>query len=357
MDTSRRLALKVGVFVALGVAIAFAIVVTLGRERLWFKRKVTFRSAFPEVAGLKEGALVRLGGRDVGIVESIRFADGPGPRGVLVVTYRVQADYARRVREDSVARILTQGLLGDKLLDLTLGSLDAPPVPDGGWVDSVPPADVAELLAAATDAAQRTRDLIGRLDRAVAGVEGAGGIGDAAAALAGVRRIVERIESGPGTLHDLVYGDAVSAQAARTLAAVEDAAGEVDRVLSVIRVDAPAADVLVDSARAARNLAALTGALDADALRRASRDLAEIVANVRAGRGSLGGLIMDPTLYEETKRLLVNIRRNRILSALARYLISRSEDSRVMDARPDAVERIEVRPRPGPRTPAGGRRQ
>ena len=54
---------------------------------------------------------------------------------------------------------------------------------------------------------------------------------------------------------------------------------------------------------------------------------------------------MDPVLYEETKRILVNIRRNRILKTAARWVISKNDAEDVMDASPAAVT---VKPRAGP---------
>jgi hypothetical protein len=91
----------------------------------------------------------------------------------------------------------------------------------------------------------------------------------------------------------------------------------------------------------------VAGALLPTRVRQVTEDVAGIVADVRAGRGTLGGLLVDPTLYEETKRILVNIRRNRVLKALARVVVSDEGDVEVMDAGP-----VLVRPRHAPEPPA-----
>jgi phospholipid/cholesterol/gamma-HCH transport system substrate-binding protein len=56
-----------------------------------------------------------------------------------------------------------------------------------------------------------------------------------------------------------------------------------------------------------------------------SADMRAVTADIRAGRGTLGGLLMDPSIYEDVKRLLGNLERNDILRALVRYSIRQDE--------------------------------
>ena len=50
------------------MAIAFFVSGVLGRQQLWFTHRRTGHAAFPDVDGLAEGAVVRLGGRTVSVV-------------------------------------------------------------------------------------------------------------------------------------------------------------------------------------------------------------------------------------------------------------------------------------------------
>jgi phospholipid/cholesterol/gamma-HCH transport system substrate-binding protein len=54
-----------------------------------------------------------------------------------------------------------------------------------------------------------------------------------------------------------------------------------------------------------------------------SGDLRQIVADVRAGKGTLGALLVDPSVYEDLKMVLGNVERNKALRALVRYSIKR----------------------------------
>jgi phospholipid/cholesterol/gamma-HCH transport system substrate-binding protein len=332
MDVPRRLALRVGALVAGAAAVGLLVILILGSEGMMFASARTYQVAFRDVGGLREGAVVRLGGLQVGDVTEIAFAPLEDQRTQLVVTLRVRDEHADRVRADSLARISSQGLLGDKLIELTLGSRAAPPVPDGGWIVGEVPGDPNQLIATATAAAEHARNILQKLDKASDGADSRAMLDELGKTLAAVRRVAERVEQGPGTAHELVYGDALAADVRRSVRALGRAAVEGERMLGSAR-------------RTADRVAELSAAVEPEQVKQVAGDLATIVGEVRAGRGTLGGLIMDPTMYEETKRILVNIRRNRVLRALARLVISDELPPEVMDARPAEV----VRPRPAPK--------
>jgi phospholipid/cholesterol/gamma-HCH transport system substrate-binding protein len=326
MEATRSLALKVGLFFLLAVAVGLGVLFLLGSDTLLFVEKMTYRAQFPDVGGLREGAPVRLGGRDVGSVTDVSF--GPLAEGAptLVVTLQVRRAFSERIRQDSVARIASQGLLGDKLVELTLGSPGAGQVEDGGWLVGQPAADPNRLILTATDAAEHARSILARLDELTRELTFGGTMDELDATVRTLHRVADTIENGPGSLHELVYSGQIAAEARGAVASYRRAG-----------------DALAQTAARAERLVA---AVDPAKLTRATDDLVAVTGDVRAGRGTLGGLLVDPTLYEETKRLLVNIERNRVLKTLARFVISEEWDAPVLDARPDAVV---VHPRPAPR--------
>jgi phospholipid/cholesterol/gamma-HCH transport system substrate-binding protein len=334
MDVPRRLALRVGLLVTAAVVIGFVVVLILGSEGMLFSSTHRYLVAFTNVAGLREGAVVRLGGRDVGDVAEIRFGPIDDPTRRLVVTLRVRDDFADRVRADTVAQVASQGLLGDKLIELSMGSSAARPVADGGWLQGEPPADTSRLIAAAGAAAEHARDILARIDETTRGMDPKKSLEELDRTMASVRAIVERVETGPGIAHTLIFDEGLAASAGRTVRGLERASRDGQAVVASAR-------------RTADRLAEASAAIDPTRVRQVTEDVAGIVADVRAGRGTLGGLLVDPTLYEETKRILVNIRRNRVLKALARVVVSDEGDVEVMDAGP-----VLVRPRHAPEPPA-----
>jgi phospholipid/cholesterol/gamma-HCH transport system substrate-binding protein len=117
----RRMAWRAGLFVALGLALAGIVVFFIGQETRLFEERRIFRAYFQNVQGLTEQSPVWLGGLKVGKVESISFTEGTAERGVEV-RFRISARLADRVREDSVVRLSSLGVVGEKAVDVSLGS-------------------------------------------------------------------------------------------------------------------------------------------------------------------------------------------------------------------------------------------
>ncbi|MSP25070.1 MAG: MCE family protein, partial [Myxococcales bacterium] len=134
----RRSDLKVGLFVLMGLVLACTVVFLLGGTRHTFERSVHYQLVFDDVAGIKQGAPVHMGGVHVGQVVTVDYSKDAGdPR--VYVKVRIVAEAARRLRTDSVASIVNKGFLGDKMLVVTKGS--AEPLADGGTIVSEEPAD------------------------------------------------------------------------------------------------------------------------------------------------------------------------------------------------------------------------
>jgi phospholipid/cholesterol/gamma-HCH transport system substrate-binding protein len=136
--------------------------------------------------------------------------------------------------------------------------------------------------------------------------------------LAQVQKSMTQINNGPGFAHDVLYGD----QGTKTIQQIGNSADEVGKTLVAIREgDGLAKRILFggetdgDTDKAIADLAAITA------------DLRSMVHDVKGGKGTLGALLSDPSVYEDLKVLLGNAQRNEVLRALVRYSIKRDEAS------------------------------
>lgn len=57
-----------------------------------------------------------------------------------------------------------------------------------------------------------------------------------------------------------------------------------------------------------------------------SDNLQSIVSNIKNGKGTLGALLVDPSVYDDLKALIGNTSRNDVLRALVRYSIKQEDD-------------------------------
>src|SRR3954466_4407728 len=95
MANSKSRSVKIGLFVFAGFVLATIAVFLIGDNRRQWDRKVTFHAKFSNVAGLRVGASVRMGGLDVGSVSSVSYERPEDP--LIGVTFDVAKKEAPRV--------------------------------------------------------------------------------------------------------------------------------------------------------------------------------------------------------------------------------------------------------------------
>src|SRR5689334_2294958 len=151
--------LRVGLFVLVGLSVlAAGIFYVTGAGTIGPKyRLITY---LPEVSGLANGAPVRLDGVEVGNVESIRLAPRvPGKardkNKNIEVVMRVSKQYEKDILTDSAASLVTEGLLGNRYVNISLWNTDAP-LKDDQEVPGTEEKAMKEVV-------ERSADLLGNL--------------------------------------------------------------------------------------------------------------------------------------------------------------------------------------------------
>ena len=128
-------------------------------------------------------------------------------------------------------------------------------------------------------------------------------------ALEQVSLVLEGARKGDGALHALLYDP----KAGKAVGQLGDAAGEIATLLHDARTSENGAiHQLVYGD--ARNLFQNLGAM--------SEDLRTITGKIRAGEGTLGALVVDPSVYDDLRTVLGNVKRNKVLQELVRITVS-----------------------------------
>jgi phospholipid/cholesterol/gamma-HCH transport system substrate-binding protein len=352
---------KVGIFVLIGLIVAGAITFLVGDERRLFDKHFTLNTTFENVAGLKPGAPVRMGGVDVGTVSAVKLGPDPADKRMHVRFTVVRAAH-ERIRKDSIVTISNKGLLGDKMLEVTLGSESQPVIPDDGSIPSEPPEDFQKYLTKANEIMESTRRVLKNVEAFTGTASDPKVIEDVKASIAATRKLLDdasrndgfvhrlltdpkmadhldqvfiegaragksfdrvahelqviltQAKQGPGVLHTLLYGKEGEA----IVKNLSDASGEFAATMKEVRTGKGAAHELIygeTGTAVAKDLAAIVA------------DLKKMVDDVKAGKGTLGALIVDPSIYEDLKTILGNLDRNQVLRAIVRYTIKQDESN------------------------------
>jgi outer membrane protein OmpA-like peptidoglycan-associated protein len=140
-------AFRLGLFIVATLLILAAGVFLIGEKRFLFRRTYRLKAEFQNVVGLNNGADVRVGGIHLGTVKYISLPNGPS--GKLTVVMDMATSTENIIRQNSVATIKTEGLLGDKYVEISFGSEKAPAIESGDTIKGETPVDFSDAALAA----------------------------------------------------------------------------------------------------------------------------------------------------------------------------------------------------------------
>ena len=347
--------LLVGLTVAAGMALLAVAILVIGGQSKLFSKKFGYRTTFNDASGLRVGAPVSLSGVRVGNVSEIVLPKDPRAAGIEVAL-EVDAAYAPRIREGSVARLaMLQFVANEKSVEISPGDPDQPQVPDGAVIPVAQGPALLERGATIAESVERiTADLEtilgairrgeGMLGKAIVDPRfGEAGMQDLQAAIASFRSLADRVVRGEGLAGRLFSDDAAARDtladlktAAHGLAAFtarlergEGLAGELTRGESNLLPE------LKDTVAALKSVATalergdgLIGRLvrDEDLSRRVTANLDETLARLASitrkideGQGTIGLLVNERGLYDDANTLITGVRSSKFASGLIEH--------------------------------------
>jgi phospholipid/cholesterol/gamma-HCH transport system substrate-binding protein len=137
-------AARLGAFIIATLAILAAGVFIIGSKQYLFSPTYRLKAQFATVVGLDAGAEVRIAGVHTGTVREIDLPSRPTDK--VTVLMDLQRSTHAIVKQDSVASIETEGLLGNEYVAISFGSAQAANVKDNDMIGSEPPLVIADLM-------------------------------------------------------------------------------------------------------------------------------------------------------------------------------------------------------------------
>jgi phospholipid/cholesterol/gamma-HCH transport system substrate-binding protein len=195
---------RLGLFIVTTLAILVVAIFLIGNKESLFKSTYQVKADFQNVAGLTDGADVRVAGLHQGSVKYIRLPNRPD--GKVAVVMDLQSSTRNILKKDSVAAIRSEGLIGDKYVEISFGSESAPRLKDGDTIESEPPFDISNLVKKTSDLLDNAKDVVQNLDGTASNM----------------KSISAKINSGSGTVGALINDKTVYKQAAAATSALDD---------------------------------------------------------------------------------------------------------------------------------------
>ncbi|HSA79114.1 MAG TPA: MlaD family protein [Nitrospirota bacterium] len=270
--------LRVGIVITLGLAVIFfAILFAESIVRL-FTPQATVYAEFSDVKGLRSGAPVWFSGVQIGSVKSLRFERGEKITAALAID-KSALSY---LKKDSVSSILTMGLLGDKYVEMSPGSREAPSLQPGDTITGSPRLEISEELKRVIDDVQTSKGSIARLLRDDTLYR------DLSASVKDIKVFAAMLKSSEGTISKVIKDPALYDRFVK-------ASKSLDSFSEKLATSRGTVNKLVEDASLYENMNGAAIRLNA------------ILEKIDKGEGSMGTLITDRQIADELRSTLKEI--------------------------------------------------
>lgn len=323
MRRERKLSWKdmqVGIMLFATLVIFAIAIILIGKDVPIFSKKFKLVTYLDNVSGIKVATQVMLAGVEVGLVDNVLFK--PEASRVEVVM-KISNKYQQWIREDSIAYVKTMGALGDKYIDISIGSPHLAMAKNNGEIKGKTGMELEKMIDQATATMTNINNVSASLTRITDDLkDGKGTLGKLIVDDKLHQQLLilaEKLHSGPGTIASLINDKGVYNNikiASENLASIAEGKKGIGKVIN----DDKFASNLVNTSN---NLDAIisdvhqgkgtVGKMITDEkLYKNVSDLAEafvpLAEDISKGRGTLGKLAQDKALYDNTNKLIQEAR-------------------------------------------------
>jgi phospholipid/cholesterol/gamma-HCH transport system substrate-binding protein len=281
--------LKVGsiVLISLALLITLLFLMTSAAGTGVFEKHLMVTSYFDNASGLKVGAPVDLEGVTIGEVRHVSISTDPAHKLTPVkVVMKLSPHFQSTLHKDSVASLITSGVLGDTIIDITSQSATGPPLQSGDEVPTKDEPSIQDVVRSSQATVKSVNEIMPKInDIATALDDGKGTAGklindpalynQAVHTVNQLQRLTDNLNSGHGSVGKLLNDDSLYNH-------LNDTAAKLDAIASNLNGGKGSAGKLLTDDTLYNNLNTTLTQINA------------ILTQVNSGKGGLGLLIKDP---------------------------------------------------------------
>ncbi len=264
MRRKMEIEMQAGIFLFIGLMAAMVTILMMGGGQSLFAKTYKIHLEVNDTSGLAKGAVVRSGGVKIGVVDNIDFSDSFEH---IRITLRIDDTARQRIKEDSMVQLQTQGVLGDKYIEISGGSPDSKALPDGGTIGVSQGKDLSAVFAEGSDALQLLKENLANLKV----------LTNALARKNQMEGIMANLNETTSNLRDITKK--------------------------------------LNSSNAMESLGATM------------KNLQAVTDKMKNGEGTIGALMSDASLYEDLKNLIGGANRNNVLKFFVRQAVKSSDEA------------------------------
>lgn len=268
---TQQFKVRLGLFVIGGIALFVLAIFIIGKQQNLFNPVFKVNATFYNVSGLQVGNNIRFSGINVGTVNNITIINDTTVRVDMIVRREIQ----QFIKADSEVAIGSEGLIGDRLLIITQGSMDAPVVTEGQQLTSKEPVETDAIIASLEVTSRHVEVITNQLAQIMIGVN-----------------------KGEGTLGLLLQDTATANNIDQTIANFKKSSEGLDETIEITKVNVFA---FMESLKVTASKTEI-----------ASQQLGEIMTRINSGEGALGMLLRDTVIVNNIEETVINLKESSV---------------------------------------------
>jgi phospholipid/cholesterol/gamma-HCH transport system substrate-binding protein len=171
-ETGNRI--RLGIFVSVAIALFIVVIYYIGNRQHLFTKTITINGIFKDVGGLQAGNNVRFTGINIGTIDEIEILTDSTVKVKMVIEKKVQ----KYIKDDAKATIGSEGLMGNKVINLIAGTPSHPMIADGGSLQTIMPVNLDQVMASLKTTADNAAIITGDIAQVTGGMKtGQGAVG------------------------------------------------------------------------------------------------------------------------------------------------------------------------------------
>lgn len=286
-ETSKNI--RVGAFVLVGTVLLIFSLYLIGAKQNLFGSTFELKSQFKNVNGLMPGNNVRFTGIDVGTVKSVEIINDSTVDVTMIIEDKVQAF----IKKNSTAMVGTDGLMGNKLINILTSNEASESVEDGDFLASKSPLGTDDMMRTLNVTNENVKDITVDL-----------------------KKIVHRLNS-PNTLWSILMDTIVAENVKQAIVNIKVTGertaiitGDLSRIVKHIKNGKGSIGALIaDTSFAVKlNQSIVNIKLITDSLALVTGDMHYITSKVKKGEGGIGTVLMDTTFVNNLNESMKNIK-------------------------------------------------
>lgn len=285
-ETSKNV--RVGLFVLIGTALLIIALYLIGSKQNLFGSTFTLKAQFYNVNGLMAGNNVRFTGIDVGTVESVEIINDTTVSVTMIIEDKVQ----EFIKKNAVAIVGTDGLMGNKLVNIIPSDGAAEGVEDGDMLLSRNPIGTDDMMRTLNITNENVKEITEE-----------------------IKLIVQKLNS-PNSLWSILMDTIVAENVKQAIVNIKVTGertalitGDLNRIVKHVREGKGTIGALVTDTAISSKLhqSIVNIELISDSLALVTGDLHYVTSKIKKGEGAIGTVLMDTTFVNNLNKSMQNI--------------------------------------------------